>query len=65
MKRDELSLPNWQFNLSEISGGVYKVVAIHTTGPTVEITGTDESRLIEEAKAAALKMEQEFGPGVS
>jgi len=35
-------------------------VAVRATGPKIEITGTDENRLIEEAKAAALKMEIEI-----
>jgi len=53
-------LPNWQFDLTEVSCGVYKVVAVHATGPKIEMTGTDENRLIEEAKTAALKMELEI-----
>lgn len=31
-------------------------MGVHTTGPTIEMTRTDENKLIEEAKAAALKM---------
>jgi hypothetical protein len=53
-------LPNWQFDLTEVSGGVYKVVAVHAAGTRIEMTGTDEKRLIEEAKSAALKMELEI-----
>jgi hypothetical protein len=60
VKTANLSLRNWQFDLTEVSGGVYKMVAVRATGPRIEITGTDENRLIEEAKAAALKMELEI-----
>jgi hypothetical protein len=43
--------------MNEVSAGVYKVKAVHALGPSIEMTGADENKLMAEVKAAALKME--------
>jgi hypothetical protein len=53
-------LPNWSVELKEVSAGVYKATAVHTLGPRIERTGTDEEKLIAEIKASATRMELEI-----
>jgi hypothetical protein len=53
-------LQNWQFRTSEVSPGVYKVKAEHALGPSIEMTGTDQSKLLGEVRVAALRMELEI-----
>lgn len=50
-------LPNWEFDVEEVSYGVYKVRALHTLGPSVEKTGTDYKKLVAEVAVAAQEME--------
>jgi hypothetical protein len=54
------SFPNWHFEVSEVSYGVYNVKARHALGPTIEMTGTDGDKLVAEVKAATVKMELEI-----
>ncbi len=60
MTKADFPLPNWKVDVKEVSAGVYSLVAIHTSGPTIEMTGTDESKLIKDAMAAARTMENEI-----
>jgi hypothetical protein len=57
--------PDWRVELKEVSAGVYKAIAVHTLGPRIELTGTDEGKLIVEIKASASKMELEIEKKVS
>lgn len=57
---DAEGLPNWHFDMKEVSAGVYKLKAVHATGPSIEKTGTNESKLIAEVKADALRIEIEI-----
>jgi len=50
-------LPNWRVEVKEVSAGVYKATAVHASGPKIELTGTDEKKLIAEIKASATIME--------
>jgi hypothetical protein len=52
-------LPNWTFNGTEVSVGVYKVKGTHLLGPTIELTGTDEDILLREVAEAARKLKFE------
>jgi len=58
-------LPNWRVELKEVSAGVYKATAVHTLGPRIERTGTDEEKLIGEIKTAATRMELEIEKKIS
>lgn len=53
-------LPNWNFELDEISAGVYKVVGVHALGCSVEISGTDPDKLMMQALAEAKKVEDDL-----
>jgi hypothetical protein len=53
-------LQNWRFRMSEVSPGVYKINAEHALGPSIEMTGTDESELLGEVRVAALRMEMDI-----
>lgn len=58
-------LPDWRVELNEVSTGVYKATAVHTLGPRIELTGTDETKLIAEIKVSASKMELEIEKKIS
>lgn len=59
------SLPNWRVELKEVSDGVYKATAVHAFGPQIELTGTDEEKLIADIKSSATEMELEIAKGIS
>jgi hypothetical protein len=50
-------LPNWRVEIKEVSAGVYKATAVHASGPKIELTDTDEKKLMAEIKASATIME--------
>jgi len=49
-------LPNWQFEVDEISAGVYKVCGKDRSGRSVEITGSNPDKLLDECKQSAKRM---------
>ena len=65
MKVDVATLPNWEFDIPEVSPSFYRLKAVHTLGPRIEMTGSDDERLRSEAKAAAQNMESEIAKKVS
>ena len=50
-------LTNWTIETDEVSAGVYKVVAKHRLGPSIERSGTNPEDLIREVKLAAKQMD--------
>ncbi len=54
-------LPRWNFELDEVSAGVYKVVGSHKSGHTVTATGTDMDELIEQCKNDAQDISRSLG----
>lgn len=64
MKVNVATVPNWEFDIDEVSPCFYKLRAIHTLGASIEMTGSDDERLISEAQAAAQKMESEIAEKV-
>jgi hypothetical protein len=58
MKKVISHLPNWIFDLNEVSAGVYQVIATHVAGCRIEAKGPEPDELIEQAKSDAEKMEQ-------
>ena len=58
-------LPNWRVEVKEASAGVYKATAVHASGPKIELTGTDQKRLIAEVKASAAIMELDIAKKTS
>ena len=49
-------LPDWQFEVDEVSAGVYKVCGKDKSGRNVEVTGTDPDELLAECKESAARM---------
>lgn len=60
MKKVLDHLPNWTFDLDEVSAGVYQVVATHVAGCRVEVKGTEPDDLLERAASDAEKMEADL-----
>jgi hypothetical protein len=49
-------LPDWTFEIDEISAGVYQVRGFDAEGRRVETTGTDPHALLDECRGAAARM---------
>jgi DUF917 family protein len=49
-------LPDWTFEIDEVSAGVYQVTATDSRGRRVQLTGTDYDALIRDARSAACQM---------
>ena len=49
-------LPDWLFEVDEISAGVYKVFGKDKSGRSVEATGTDPDELIKKCKNFASQL---------
>jgi hypothetical protein len=60
METKTSALPEWTFHINEISAEVYKLQGTHRLGCTVDMTGTDPDRLLEEAIEAAKKIQSEI-----
>jgi hypothetical protein len=54
------NLPDWTFHVDEVSAGVYRLTGKHTLGSTVELTGSDPKKLVEEARESAIRMERDI-----
>jgi hypothetical protein len=53
MKQSFPDLPDWSFEINEVSNGVYRVVGRDAAGRTVEVSGLDPDDLIQRSKTAA------------
>jgi hypothetical protein len=42
----------WNLEIDEVSAGVYKITALHTSGAKYEVTGIDPDELRERARRA-------------
>jgi len=47
-------LPGWTFDVDEVSAGVYRAVGVDESGRSVQATGTDPDRLLDECRSAAI-----------
>jgi len=54
MKFEEL--PDWDFDVQEISSNVYKVTGTDVAGRSVDRIGLDPDELLKEAKQDAIQM---------
>jgi hypothetical protein len=59
MKTKIDALPNWAFEIDEVSAVVYTLIATHPLGCRIDLTGTDPDDLIEQAKTSAEAMEKD------
>jgi hypothetical protein len=62
MKREIEELPNWTFQVEEMSAGIYRLRAKHRLGPSIESTGIDPEELMERARKDAAEMERRLEP---
>jgi len=60
MKKKIATLPNWTFDIDEISAGVYELKGRNDLGCTVELSGIDPDDLIAKGISSAENMEQEL-----
>lgn len=60
MKKVFAQLPNWTFDLNEVSADVYQVIATHVAGCCTEVKGTEPDKIMEQAIVNATKMETDF-----
>ena len=56
MRRTFADLPEWSFDIDEVSAGVYRVIAIDKNGRQISKTGIDPEALIEECRREAGSM---------
>jgi hypothetical protein len=53
-------LPEWSFEVEEVSAGVYEVTGVDRFGHRVQSKGTDPDALLDEARKWAAKVEREL-----
>jgi hypothetical protein len=59
MKVEVEGLPDWIFDIREVSVSVYNVRAVHSSGASVDLTdAADPELLLERAKESALSMQE-------
>jgi hypothetical protein len=56
MKKTYPDLPQWTFDIDEVSAGVYEVIGKDTTGHVVSSKGIDVDLLIQECRNDALSI---------
>ena len=56
MKKTFPSLPDWTFDVDEVSAGVYEVIGKNQLGQVVSAKGTDPYKLLDECKESAAKV---------
>jgi hypothetical protein len=49
-------LPQWTFDIDEVSACVYRVIGTHLNGYQVQVEGTDPEKLLEECKNSAIDL---------
>lgn len=52
-------LPDWEFEIEEVSAAVYRVTGVDQAGRSVESTGTDPDSLLSECRKAAERIQTE------
>lgn len=60
MKKTLNNLPNWEFDINEVSIGVYKIDAVHFSGCSLEFKGEDPDELMRLATDAAREMNNDL-----
>jgi hypothetical protein len=53
LRRTFPELPEWVFEIDEVSAGVFHVKGTDTSGRSVETTGTDPDALLNECRGSA------------
>jgi hypothetical protein len=53
-------IPSWQFEIEEVSVGVYRLRGTHSSAASIDLTGSDPESLVETGKQRALSIEKEL-----
>jgi hypothetical protein len=56
LRRTYSDLPDWTFEIDEVSAGVYRVKGTDDAGRSVEATGTDPDVLLDDCKRSAARI---------
>jgi hypothetical protein len=56
MKKEFLDLPMWEFEMEEVSAGVYEVTGRDRAGHRVYAKGVDLDSLVEQCRNEALRL---------
>jgi hypothetical protein len=54
------TVPDWTFEIDEISAGVYELHGTHLSGASINLTGANLDNLIENAKEEATSMQMDL-----
>ncbi len=60
MRETAQQLPDWIFEIQEVSAGCYLVSGKHKLGSRIEISGIDPDKLLSKVKIDARQMEAEI-----
>jgi hypothetical protein len=60
MQFDGLWVPDWTFDLEEVSNNVFRLKGKHVLGPRVEVKGTDVNQLQREVLASVKELDAEI-----
>ncbi|MGB9116845.1 hypothetical protein [Bradyrhizobium sp.] len=61
MKVSVDGVPNWEFEIEEVSTGLYRLRGTHSSAASIDLTGTDPNNLVEAGKERALEVEGDSG----
>ena len=63
MRKVFSELPNWEFDLDEVSAGVYEVIGRSKSGLSVKSKGIDVDTVTNECRIEASRLEPKSRPG--
>lgn len=58
MKKKFKNLPEWEFELDEVSANVYEIVGINKSGHKISFKGLELDELIEQCKKKAIEIQK-------
>jgi len=61
MKKVFQDLPNWSFDMDEVSAGIYEIIGRDSVGHCISAKGVDLNALIEECRCEAIKLAGQSG----
>ena len=59
MKKTFTELPDWSFDVTEVSAGVYQITGTDKAGHRVQMEGTNYDALLDDARNAATQLASE------
>lgn len=58
MKKKFSDLPNWKFDIDEVSANVYEIIGIDTTGEKISFKGYDLDEIIDQSRERAKEIDK-------